>query len=73
MFCALLLLTPYLSVAACPQWMTWARAVTHGGGGHKTTPLGALVVTPGAGGGGNGRTSDPPPLGAALGTGPPTR
>ena len=65
MFCALILLTLYLSVAACPHWLTGPREVTRGGGGgNKTTPLDTAPVTPGASDGGNSSgpsTSDPPP------------
>ena len=77
MFCAFLLFTLYLSVAACRQWLAGTRAVTcggGGGGGNKTTPLGTLPVTPGAGGGGygSGPSTGDPPLGVAPVTGPPT-
>ena len=45
------------------------------GDGNTTTPLAALPLTPGVGGGrnGTGSSTGDPPIGAALGTGPPPR
>ena len=38
MFCALFLLTLYLSMANCPQWLAGTRALIRGGGGVTRLP-----------------------------------
>ena len=51
MFCTLVLVILYLSVAACPRWLTGTRAVTRGGAATRLPPkapyrsrLGPVVV-----------------------------